>query len=155
MGGDRDNKVFLSRCSVLLFHSSFFKNHVFFKKSKKSKEDKKKTDKRSKKEKQKKKDARAKKEKKRADRQTVDAQPSYTLTYFRSAGNAQGCRIALAAANANWENHYVDQAEWQAVKASGLPPFGQAPFVHIKYPDGSSYVLAESHAVKKKKKKLE
>jgi hypothetical protein len=67
---------------------------------------------------------------------------------LHSAGNAQGCRLALAAANAKWSNHYVDKDTWPAVKASGLAPFGQCPFVHIQHPDGSSYVLAESHAVR-------
>jgi hypothetical protein len=82
MGGDRNNKD-------------------------KKKKDGKKKDKKSKESKKEKNDRRMKKEAKRAIREADRSHPTYTLTYFKAAGNGQGVRLALAAANANWDNHYV------------------------------------------------
>ncbi len=138
------------------------------KKSKK-KEEKHKDKGSSKADKQKKKDKRKAKEAKRVARETEaesHGHPSYVLTYFRSGGNAQASRLAyeetfslfsgvlsadvsfrLAAAGADWSNHYVDGDTWPAVKSSGLAPFGQVPFLEVRHADGSSYVMAQGHAI--------
>lgn len=53
----------------------------------------------------------------------------------------------LAAAGAQWQNHYLDSDTWPALKSSGLAPFGQLPILEVRRGDGATYVLAESHAI--------
>ena len=71
----------------------------------------------------------------------------FCQTYFPFHGAAQPIRLALAATGVSWENETVSQADWPAKKQSGVAPFGQMPLLTVREADGSTWTLAQSHAI--------
>ncbi|KAJ1841010.1 hypothetical protein LPJ70_004395 [Coemansia sp. RSA 2708] len=75
---------------------------------------------------------------------TIAAETSFVLRYFNVIGRAEGCRMLLTAANANWTE---ENPEWPAAKEK--QPFGRLPVLIEKSGNGDEWIICETGTIER------